>query len=67
VHGEDIGAAAWIGERDRDRHLAVQRGICRLELHHFDNLLVRHELHEAAVVRVGVCGRSCRPRPAHRT
>jgi hypothetical protein len=44
VHGEDIGAAVCIGEGDRDRHLAAQRGICRLELDHFDNLLVRHEL-----------------------
>src|SRR5438874_13314593 len=26
---------------------AAQRGILRLELDHFDNLLVRHELHEA--------------------
>jgi hypothetical protein len=24
VHGKDIGAAAWMGERDR--HLAAQRG-----------------------------------------
>jgi hypothetical protein len=43
-----------IGQRDRDRHLATQRGICRLELDHFDDLLVRHKLHKAAMVRV-VC------------
>jgi hypothetical protein len=62
VHGEDIGAAAvCIGERDRDRHLATQRGICRLELDYFDNLLICHELHEAAVVRVGVRGRLASP------
>ena len=51
MHGKDIGAG---GERDRDRHLATRRRICRLELDHFDNLLVRHELHERAVVRVGL-------------
>jgi hypothetical protein len=61
VHGEDIGAVVCIGERDRDRHLAAQRGICRLELDHFDNLLVRHELHEAAMVCVGVRGRLAGP------
>jgi len=27
VHGEDVSAAVCIGERDRDRHLAAQRGI----------------------------------------
>jgi len=32
VHGDHFGAAVCIGERDRDRHLAAQRGICRLEL-----------------------------------
>jgi hypothetical protein len=42
-------AAVRIGERDRDRHLAAKCGVCRLELDHFDNLLVRHELHEAAM------------------
>src|SRR5207249_11810644 len=40
---------------------AAQRGVCRLELDHFDNLLVYHELHEAAVVRVGVRGRLADP------
>src|SRR5213593_4684780 len=48
---------ARLDERDRDRHLAAQRGICGLELDHFDNPFVRHELHEAAAVRVGVRGR----------
>ena len=61
MHSEDIGAAVCISKRDRDRHLATQRGICRLELDHFDNLLVRHELHEVAVVRVGVRGRLAGP------
>jgi hypothetical protein len=40
---------------------ALQCGICRLELVHLDNLLVRHELHETAVVRVGVRGRFAGP------
>ena len=57
----DIGATACIGERVRDRHLAAQRGICRLELDHFDNLLVRYELHEAAVERVRVRSRLAGP------
>ena len=61
MHGEDIGAAVCFGERDRDRHLAAQRRIRRLELDHFDDLLVRHELDEAAVVRVGVCCRLAGP------
>jgi len=50
-----------IGQRDRDRHLATQRGICRLELDHFDDLLVRHKLHKAAMVRVGVRSRFAGP------
>ncbi len=57
MHGEDIGATVCIGERDRDGHLAAQRGICSLKLVHFDNLLIRHELHETAMVRIGVRGR----------
>ena len=57
MYDENISAAVSIGERDRDRHLAAQRGNGRLELKHFNNLLVRYELHEAAVVRVGVRGR----------
>jgi hypothetical protein len=61
VHGEDIGAAVCIGEHVPDRHLAAQRGICRFELDYFDNLLVPHQLHEAAVEGVGVRGRLAAP------
>lgn len=49
MHGDDLGAAAGVGELERDRHLAAHRGIGGLEL---DDLLVRHELHEPAVERV---------------
>jgi len=54
MYGQNIGAAVCIGERDRDRHLAAQRGVWRLELDNFDDQLVPHELHEAAV-NVSVC------------
>ncbi len=57
MHGEHVGATVCIGERDRDRHLAAQCGICRLELDHFDDPLVRHELQKTAVERVSVRGR----------
>jgi hypothetical protein len=57
VQSEEISAAVCIGEHDRDRHLAPHRGIVRLELVHFDNLLVGHELREVTVIRVGVRGR----------
>ena len=40
VHGEESGAAVCVGERVRDCHLTLQRRIGRLELDHFDNLLV---------------------------
>ena len=62
MHGEDVSAAIRISERNRDRHFAAQRGIRRLEFAHFDDLLVRHELHEATVIRVGV--RRCLTVPA---
>jgi hypothetical protein len=39
-HGEEIGVAFYIGERVRDGHLAAQRGVGRIELDYFDNLLV---------------------------
>lgn len=39
-----------IGERDRDRHLAAQRRIGRLESDYFHNSLVRYELHEATLM-----------------
>jgi hypothetical protein len=39
VEGEHFGAAVGIGERDR--HLAAQRRIFRLELDRCDDLLVR--------------------------
>jgi len=42
-----------------DRHLSLKRGIFRLKLFHFDDLLVGNELTEVAVV--GVQGR----RPYH--
>ena len=61
MYGKDIGAAVCVRERDGDRHLAPQCRILRLELAHLDDLLVRHELHEAAVVRVGVQGRLTGP------
>ena len=54
MDGYDVGAAVGIGERDRDRHLALHRRIFRLELDNFHNLLVWYELDEAAVVRIGV-------------
>src|SRR5882762_7475244 len=57
VDGVHIGATVRIDQLDCDRHLAAQRGIGRLELNHLDQLLVRHELHEAAVVGVGLRGR----------
>lgn len=56
MYGAHIRAATRISERERDHHLAAHRGIGRLELHHFDHLLIRHELDEVAVVRVGVRG-----------
>jgi hypothetical protein len=40
VHGQDIGAAVCIGESDRDRHLAAQCRICRLELDDFESRIV---------------------------
>lgn len=42
-----------------DRDPAAQRGVCRLELD--DNLLVRHELDQAAGERVSVRGRLAGP------
>jgi hypothetical protein len=36
MHGEDLGAGVCIGERVRDRHLAAQRWVCRLELNHLE-------------------------------
>jgi hypothetical protein len=61
VDGERIRAAAPIGERESDHHLATHRDIGRLEPHHFDHLLIWHEFYEAAVVRVGVGGRLASP------
>lgn len=37
MHREEIGAAVCIGERNRNRHLAVHRGILRLELVYFND------------------------------
>jgi hypothetical protein len=59
VHGEHLGAATGIGERDR--HLAAQCGISRFELDHFDDPFVRHERHETIVVRVRMRGRLAAP------
>lgn len=56
MDGEDIGTALCIDERNRNCHLAAHRRICRLELIHFDHLLVGHELYEVAMVGVGVRG-----------
>jgi hypothetical protein len=36
-------------------------GIGRLKLVHFDNLFVRHQLHESAMVRIGVRSRLAGP------
>jgi hypothetical protein len=56
-------AARWYSQAMR--HLgslrAAPRRICRLKLVHFDNLLVRHEFHEVAVVPVGVRCRLASP------
>jgi len=49
VHAEEIGAAICVGERGRERHLALQCGIRRFKLVDFDNLLVWNELHKTAV------------------
>ena len=43
MHGEEIGAAVCISERDRDCHPAAHGRIWSLELVHFDDLLVGHE------------------------
>ena len=61
MYGEHIRAAARITERERDHHLAAQRGISRLELHHFDYLLIGYELDEVAVVRVRMRSRLAGP------
>src|SRR5437870_3494345 len=42
-------------------HLAAHLRISRLELHGFDHLLIRHELDEATVVRIGVRTRLAGP------
>jgi hypothetical protein len=56
VHHEDIGATGCFGERRRHRHPAAKFRIGRLELDLFDHLLIRDELHEAAVVSIGMRG-----------
>ena len=61
VHDQDVSAAVGIGERGRDRHGAAERGICGLELEHFDYLLVRYEPGEVAVVGVGTWCRLAGP------
>src|SRR5574341_408110 len=61
MYGEHIRAAPRISERERDHHLAAHRGIGRLELHHFDHLLIWYELYEVAVVRVDVRGHLAGP------
>ena len=60
MDGLDIGAAVGIGQRDGRRHLASQGRIRRLELIHFDNLLVRH-FTEAAMIGIGAGGRFAGP------
>ncbi len=57
MYGDHVGAAVCISERERHHHFAAHRGIGRLELHHFDHLVIWYELDEVAVVRVGVRGR----------
>lgn len=49
-----FGAAVYRDESDR---AAAERGVRRFEFAYFDDLLIRHELHETAVERVGVWGR----------
>src|SRR5215208_3106080 len=57
MYTEHVGPAIGVAERDRDRHLTVQRGICRFELVYLDEQLVWHELDEAAVIGVGARSR----------
>ena len=57
MDGLDIGAAVGTDSVMVRRHLASQGRIRRLELIHFDNLLVRDELHEAAMIGIGAGGR----------
>src|SRR5262249_11319013 len=61
VDAEHICAAVCFSKGEGDCHLSAHRVIVCLELHDFDHLLIRHELDEAAVVCVGVCGRLATP------
>src|SRR5437867_663100 len=54
--GKHIRAASRISQCELDHHFAAHRGISRLELHHFDHLLIWYELDETAAVRVGMRG-----------
>jgi hypothetical protein len=61
MYGAHIRASARVNKRQRDGHLAAQSDIVCLEFHHLDHLLVWHELHETAAVRVRVRGRFAGP------
>jgi hypothetical protein len=60
VHTGHAGATGLVLERERDGHLAAQPRIVGLELHHLDDLGVRHQPDEPAVVGVGLGGRLAR-------
>jgi len=51
--------AATVSRRAGVIFISLRSGIGRLELNQFDNLLVRHELQEAAVVGVRCARSSC--------
>lgn len=53
----DFGAFGAIGEADGHSHLACKCGVLRLELHDFDNLLVRNQFEKSAPESVGIFGR----------
>jgi len=54
MYRKQISATLSIGKHDRDCHRALQRRICCFELVFFDDLFIRHKLHKAPVVGVGV-------------
>jgi hypothetical protein len=54
MDGEQVRAPGRVGERECDGHLAAHGRMGGLELHHLDHMLIRHEPHEVAMVRVRV-------------
>jgi hypothetical protein len=59
--------AATVSRRAGVIFISLRSGIGRLELKQFDNLLVRHELQEAAVVGIRCARSSCWYESARRT